>query len=232
MPSAPSSGKELAGRDGGQVDDVGVEPGAGADDVAEDRGVGTDARRSVAFSCFSLRDQQVEQVVDLARAPGRSAPGCPRRGRAARRRGPGVDQQPVDRPPCACAAPGRPGRCAPSASTMSSLRSASTLLTSARALEQRLDLLVAGGDGLREPRDALEAGVDLRAGGVDGVGDDVERLAAAASVSIRSVVVVRSPKTPTMSYADWVRLERDHVVLGELAGAGRASARGTSRRAG
>ena len=44
------------------------------------------------------------------------------------------------------------------------------------------------------------------------------------SVSIRSVVVVRSLKTPTMSYADSVRSTRDHVVLVELAGAGRLAA--------
>src|SRR4051794_23969392 len=57
-------GAELTGRDAEQVGGVGVEPGPGADDVAQDRDVGTQ-RVQGRLELLLLRVQQRQQLVDL-----------------------------------------------------------------------------------------------------------------------------------------------------------------------
>ncbi len=88
-----------------------------------------------------------------------------------------------------------------------------------RALQQRLDLLVARGHRLREPGDAAEALLDLRRRLVGGVGDDVERLRELVGVD-----PLGGRRQVAEDADDVVRrlgaVDRDHVVGGQLAGAG------------
>ena len=88
-----------------------------------------------------------------------------------------------------------------------------------RAPEQVLDLRVARGHRLREPRDPLEAGLDLGGGLVDRVGDDVQRL-----VELVGVDLLGGLGEVTEDADDVVRrrgpVDRDRRVLVELAGTG------------
>ena len=87
---------------------------------------------------------------------------------------------------------------------MSSLRSASTLLTSAE-LSSSAWISSSREATVCESREMPSKLAWMSGPAASSVSETTLSACPSCSVSIRSVVVVRSPKTPTMSYADWVR---------------------------
>ena len=143
-----------------RLDGVGVEPRTRADDVAEDRDVGTE-RGEGGLELLLLADQQVEQLVDLGQ--GRAELRLVVLGHPAQLLGEDarVDQQPVH----GLLALGDllEDQVAVVHQRHQVLAAVAEQLGDVLGVrEQGLDLRVAGGDGLGEPGDAVEAGLDLR----------------------------------------------------------------------
>ena len=130
------------------------------------------------MSSFSLRDEQVEQVVDLAQR--RADLGLVVLGDARAARRPGSAALTSSRwigLLALAAAPGRPGRCSSSGRRGRSLRSASSLLTFWRAREQRLDLARRARRRSRESREMPSKLASISgAAAVHRVGDASQRL--------------------------------------------------------
>ena len=160
-----------------RLDGVGVEPRAGADDVAEDGDVGAE-RGERRLQLLLLAVEQREQLVDLLASAGADLRLVVlRRRRAARR--PGSRALTSSRWIASLRRlrpPGRPGRCSSSGRRGRRCASASTLLTLCELFSSAWICSSREATDSREPGDAAEALLDLGRGLVRGVGDDVERL--------------------------------------------------------
>ena len=88
--------------------------------------------------------------------------------------------------------------------TMSSLRSASTLLT-LRELLSSVWISSSRAATVCDSREMPSKLAWMSGPAASIVSETTFNASCSWAVSIRSVVVVRSPNTPTMSYADWVR---------------------------